>query len=431
MKTPRLITLLALSALVPQLSTPAQAQGSLTPPPGVPGPTMRSLQEIYDKAAAVETQGAATQTAVNALRGDARTPITTVPSTISAPGSYYLTGNLAVTAGTAITISADNVTLDLNGFTISSTASPVSGAGVVINGIRKNIRVTNGSIVGTTTVASGVFTTGGFSFGLQCNNPAARGIHITNLHVSNVGNVGITAGSHNTVGNIVEHCTAKICVSNGIEAHTIRTSAASDCGDQALRGTLVSDSTGVCIGTGNLDDGINAQTVSNCTGIANAGNGINAATVHGSHGTSTGGRGIVAVCASGCVGISTGSNGVEADSVTNCKGTSTSGYGIAATQAVSDSAGVSSNGYGIRCSGNVSNSSGVSAGQPGLFCEGNVTNSYGESTSGNPGIQALGTASFCRGKRDGFIAINAPITIGCTVSGTGTIASAQKHLGTP
>lgn len=34
----------------------AAAQGSLTPPPGVPGPEMRSLQEIWDKLSRLETQ---------------------------------------------------------------------------------------------------------------------------------------------------------------------------------------------------------------------------------------------------------------------------------------------------------------------------------------------------------------------------------------
>src|SRR5436190_2248196 len=84
-------------------ATAAFAQGSLTPP-GAPAPTMKTLDEIDAKL-------------------EKRTPISSVPFTISASGSYYLTGNLAVTTGTAITISADNVTLDLNGFTISSTAS--------------------------------------------------------------------------------------------------------------------------------------------------------------------------------------------------------------------------------------------------------------------------------------------------------------------
>ena len=90
------LALLALSTLNPQLST-AFAQGSLTPP-GVPGPTMLTLNQM-----------------------EPRTPISSAPYTISQPGSYYLTANLTVASGDAIDINANGVTLDLNGFTISST----------------------------------------------------------------------------------------------------------------------------------------------------------------------------------------------------------------------------------------------------------------------------------------------------------------------
>jgi hypothetical protein len=60
----------------------------------------------------------ASATAGNVTPGDAAG----FPITISQPGSYKLTTNLFVPAGTAgIEITAPNVTLDLNGFTISST----------------------------------------------------------------------------------------------------------------------------------------------------------------------------------------------------------------------------------------------------------------------------------------------------------------------
>src|SRR6188768_715136 len=75
------------------------AQGSLTPPAGAPAPVMKSLDQI-----------------------EARTPISSAPFTITAPGSYYLIGNLSVSSGNAIVIATNDVTLDLNGFTISSTA---------------------------------------------------------------------------------------------------------------------------------------------------------------------------------------------------------------------------------------------------------------------------------------------------------------------
>ena len=65
------------------------AQGSLTPP-GAPAPTMKTLQQIEPRTAITNT-GAVT---------------------ISQPGSYYLTANLAVSSGDAITIATNGVTLD-------------------------------------------------------------------------------------------------------------------------------------------------------------------------------------------------------------------------------------------------------------------------------------------------------------------------------
>src|SRR5215831_14797408 len=99
---------LLLSTLNPQLST-CFAQGSLTPP-GAPAPGMKTLTQL-----------------------EPRTPIASAPFTISAPGSYYLTTNVSVSAGDAITIATNNVTLDLRGFTISSTAAPSAGRGILLN----------------------------------------------------------------------------------------------------------------------------------------------------------------------------------------------------------------------------------------------------------------------------------------------------------
>ena len=90
---------LLLSAL-PVFSFSAFAQGSLTPP-GAPAPTMKTLQQV-----------------------EPRTPISALPFTISNSGSYYLTANLTGAAGSdGITILASDVTLDLNGFTMTGVRS--------------------------------------------------------------------------------------------------------------------------------------------------------------------------------------------------------------------------------------------------------------------------------------------------------------------
>src|ERR1035441_10554007 len=98
------LTLVLLSTLNPQLST-VFAQGSLTPP-GAPAPTMKSLDQI-----------------------EARTPISSLPYTISMPGSYYLTSSFNVNSGSAITITASKVTLDLTRVTLSSPEATPTGQG--------------------------------------------------------------------------------------------------------------------------------------------------------------------------------------------------------------------------------------------------------------------------------------------------------------
>jgi hypothetical protein len=77
-------------------------QGDLTPP-GAPAPTMKTLTQV-----------------------EPRTPIISLPFTASQPGSYYLTANLSSTAG-GIRITAADVTIDLNGFTITGPGAGSSG----------------------------------------------------------------------------------------------------------------------------------------------------------------------------------------------------------------------------------------------------------------------------------------------------------------
>src|ERR1022692_4447454 len=86
--------------------TSAFGQGALTPP-GAPAPDMKTLAQI-----------------------EPRTPISYAPFTITNSGSYYLTTNLTVSSGNAITIATNGVTLDLGGFTIASTTPSAAGAGI-------------------------------------------------------------------------------------------------------------------------------------------------------------------------------------------------------------------------------------------------------------------------------------------------------------
>jgi hypothetical protein len=93
-------------------------------PTSPPGPTMKTLAEI-----------------------EPGTPISSVPYTISEPGSYYLAANVETTSGmfSGITIWADNVTLDLKGFSLVGDRT-AGRHGVFIEGIHKNITIRNGTI---------------------------------------------------------------------------------------------------------------------------------------------------------------------------------------------------------------------------------------------------------------------------------------------
>lgn len=75
---------------------------------------------------------------------DGRIPIASAPYTISAPGNYYLTKDLAPAAGTAITINADNVVLDLNRHLITV----VTGTIGIFSGNHTELTLLNGRLAG-------------------------------------------------------------------------------------------------------------------------------------------------------------------------------------------------------------------------------------------------------------------------------------------
>jgi len=69
------------------------------------------------------------------------------PATLSKPGRYKLSGNLSVPANmNGIEVTADDVTINLNGFTI--TGEPTSGYGIVSMGGSSRLRIANGTVTG-------------------------------------------------------------------------------------------------------------------------------------------------------------------------------------------------------------------------------------------------------------------------------------------
>lgn len=124
---------LALGLTVSLSSATLFAQGSLTPP-DAPAPTMRTLTQI-----------------------EPRTPVaggmTGSGLFLTGPGSYYLTGNVTLTNnnGGAIYLYGNNISLDLNGFSVingRTNTSNASGISAYWAGGQTNINIRNGRIVG-------------------------------------------------------------------------------------------------------------------------------------------------------------------------------------------------------------------------------------------------------------------------------------------
>jgi hypothetical protein len=219
------------------------AQGSLTPP-GAPVPTMKTLQQI-----------------------EPRTPISSVPYTITASGSYYLTTNLTCTACTntanAIFIDASHVTLDLMGFELVGV--PGSGDGV---------RDSYGSGQTNVVVRNGTLRRWDGS-GVNLSGPCSE---VTHVRALNNNNAGISLGQ-----GIVAHC---LVVSN----------------------RLAAGGTGIHVGRAEIRD---------CVAIANM------------YGISAGGKSLILnniTSGNGRAGISVGSESLVLNNVATANGQGAAGF---------------------------------------------------------------------------------------------------------
>lgn len=289
-----------------------------------------------------------------------RTPISSLPFTITQSGSYYFTGNLTLTAasGDAITVATNHVTIDLNGFRLGSLAA-VTGSAIVINASLRNIEIKNGVIFGTTTVSvSGspsvwTVTPGGFNNGIDALSPGATNCVFRQLRISGCRATGLEARG----GAVIEQVTATQNGGIGIRAleGSVANSKSSFNGGSGL--VVGGGSVNHCIANFNEGIGISADSVSNCTARGNGFGGIGAVagSVTNSRAVSNQGVGIDAV---------TGS-------VTNCTATANQSSGISAS------------------SGTVTNSTAINNGLNGILATNGVVafcKASGNNTSGGSGV---------------------------------------------
>lgn len=245
---------------------PILSQGSLAPS-GAPAPTMRTLAQI-----------------------EPRTPIDSLPFVITQPGSYYLVTNLTDTLGTnGITVQANDVTIDLGGFTLAgSSGGPANRSGIFTGfATTTNLTVRNGTIRGW-----------GFT-GIRAQS--AVGCQILNLNLSGNGINGVTLGTN----GVIKECAANANGFYGIAAYdgsVVEACSVVDNGDLGIAGSknvtvrgcsvrgsgsagiLVDDNSLVVDCTANTNGqtgfyrhGIYAgphSTVSRCVAVGNASEGI-------------------------------------------------------------------------------------------------------------------------------------------------------------
>jgi hypothetical protein len=161
-------------------------------------------------------------------------PITSIPFNISQPGKYVIQNDLTTAGGDGITVKSSSVTIDLNGFTISTTARPNSNAGIRASGF-SGIAIRNGAIDGFSTgIATGDFPDVSsnitienvrldvLDFGIilkRCQNSVIRNCEISKGNLSRFGfAAGITinlAGGNLITGTTVSG-TAGVRYPNGV-----------------------------------------------------------------------------------------------------------------------------------------------------------------------------------------------------------------------
>ncbi|MEM1323691.1 MAG: right-handed parallel beta-helix repeat-containing protein [Bacteroidota bacterium] len=223
------------------------------------------------------------------LSGDPRTPIDSVAHfanygsvgytsyVITEPGSYYLTKNVlsARTDAFGIVIDADNVSLDLNGYTILGdrttvpsvdppTRSGRRGDGIHIEGLRNHITIKNGIIDSWEgSGISGSRTNRSSFYDLRIRNNGRYGLEVNNYNV--ILRCGVYYCYFNGI-NVSDHCTLIQCTSSSNAGNGFNIDAFNNAFN--------------CSASRNKLDGFNITiqtTLTNCMATDNQSSGVDAA----------------------------------------------------------------------------------------------------------------------------------------------------------
>ena len=230
-----------------------------------------------------------------------RTPISELPRSIRSPGSYYVTDNLTGVIGQhGITIDADNVTLDLNGFTLWGGGG---GGGIVVLGTHRHITIKNGSLR----------EWGGDGIGAG----SASHSRFANLYLWDNTLVGLRTGEQ----CLVENCQTS---ENGDDGIWIEGAAGQ------VRNCVSADNSGNGISVGRRSQVLDSVSSGNSTGlVATTGSTVARCTVGENlvHGIVVGGGSVVKDCTA-ALNTQIGIAALEGCSVLDCNAVSNSTDGI-------------------------------------------------------------------------------------------------------